>query len=272
MERITTYLFNIFLKNILLVVLTTISLAFPYLNTDPVDRVVFLDVGQGDAILITTRNGIDILVDCGPGDYVVQRLGEYLEPGDMNLELVIVTHPHGDHILGLTDILNRYSVENVWYYGDCELYEKIDRKTLVSEGWKYILSNFTLSVIYPPADSSLKLCSGNTHYNEMSIVIQIRFGNYSFLLMGDATIEVEDYLIYVKALNQNVDVLKAGHHCSATSSGRKFLEYVNPRIAICSVGKNNKFGHPSEAVLRLFEELGIKYLSTAIEGDIVIDI
>lgn len=271
----------------------------------------FLDVGQGDAILIRTPDRKYILVDGGGGDYVLGQLGEVMPPWVRHIDIVILTHPHADHFKGLLDIMERYRVGEIWwnpvYYPNPEYITLIEmtggqvslrdsgenrlrnakiRPINVQKGMVWRVGGVEIQVLWPLGtsggenselpDKELIWCSElgiecNTHFDENlnndSVVIYVTFGEFGLLLTGDAEVEVEEKLIQSGLLyGIDVDVLKAGHHCSRTASSEAFLEMIKPELAICSCGEGNKFGHPHEETIDLFKERGIEWFRTDVDG------
>ncbi len=268
-----------FLNNIVLV---SFLIAGIYLNFEQVEygpRVVFLDIGQGESILLIDSSGEKILIDGGGGDHVVYSVTNYLHPRDRYVDIVILTHPHEDHISGLIDILERFEVGEVFYYPACynsSLYSHFlsleEDIKVIDEGFDYAGEDFSLKLLYP-IEGVAEGCKEFSNINNASIVTRLESDSGSILFMGDGEHEVEDFLIknYKKEILKT-DVLKAGHHCSRTASSEKFLRYISPKYAICSVGEENKFGHPHEEVIENFKNLGIDFDLTYEVGDIVLDL
>jgi competence protein ComEC len=227
-------------------------------------HVSFLDVGQGDAILIE-RGRQQVLIDGGPSPQTLTReLGERMPFWDRTIELVVLTHPHEDHLSGLVEVLERYEVEMVLYPDleyDSALYEEwfrlIEAKgipvTLAQAGEEIKLGEgITMSVLNPPATL---LTGTNSDPNNNSTVLRLCLGRVSFLLTGDIEREAEFGLIYSGA-ELNCTVLKVGHSGSYTSTNPEFLEAASPQLAVISVG-DNPYGHPhGEVVARLEAALG----------------
>lgn len=268
-------------------------------------HVYVIDVGQGDAILIRTPDGKNILIDGGGGDYILVELGKVLPPWVRQIDVLILTHPHADHFSGLIDVVERYRIGSVWwnpvYQGMPEYgyFVKlvIDLKSSgvmvvnVNEGDFWLESGVKVEVLWPfsgaggeyeiktEAETWCKKngISCNSRYdgnlNNDSIVILVEFGAFGVLLTGDAEHEVEAELIRMIGMSRlkDVDVLKAGHHCSRTASGIDFLRTVNPEVAVCSCGEGNKFGHPHKEPLDNFEELGIRCFRTDVVGTVHIE-
>ena len=268
--------FSWFLNNIVLVIFLSIGIFLNYEKLEFEPRVIFFDVGQGDAILLVDSSGEKILIDGGGGDYVVYSISEYLHPRDRYIDKVILTHPHEDHLSGIIDILERYRVGEVLYYPACynsDLYRHFlylnENIVIIDKDYFFQGESFSLKLLYP-LEEPLGECVEFPNVNNASIVLKLTSEHGSILFPGDAEHEVEDWLMknYDKEELQ-AGVLKAGHHCSRTASSQKFLEYIQPSYAICSVGENNKFGHPHKETTDIFEKLNIKYNLTYKKEDIV---
>lgn len=224
-------------------------------------QVSFLDVGQGDAILIQ-QGTQQVLIDGGPGPQQVNlELGRQMPFWDRTLELVILTHPDQDHLTGLVEVLKRFHVEKVLapnWDGDSALYEEWQRqiegknieKIAAHAGQQIALAGATLTVLHPP-DASWQ--SGNEDIgDDNSTVLLLKMGRASFLLTADIGLEAEFHLIAKRGADKST-VLKVAHHGSDTSTTQEFLDTVSPQMAIISVGAENKFGHPSPEVVDRLE-------------------
>lgn len=270
---------NYLLADILKISLWIVFLLIYLLTVKPVDTVVFLDVGQGDATLIQKGN-IQLLVDGGSDISILYELQKYIPFYDRKIEYVLLTHPHDDHLVGLLYVLDTYEVGEILYYPVCfknPNYELLIsnevKKREVKSGTAISLTNLEINIVWPragerSAEGCLKPFDGNI--NNDSVVIDFEYINRRFLLMGDAEKEVEKILISDQLLGKRYDILKAGHHCSKTSSSETFLKNILPAYAICSVGEDNKFGHPSSETLNTFDSLNVQYLVTYEEGNIQI--
>ncbi len=231
--------------------------------TMPDDKlhVSFLDVGQGDAILIC-RGSQQVLIDGGPSPNAINpELGRQMPFWDRTIELVILTHPDQDHFTGLVEVLNRFRVEKVLDPNlDCDspLYEEWQRliaeknmaKTSARAGQQIDLSGATLTVLHPP---DARLQNTDEDIDNNSVVLKLETGHISFLFAADIRREAEFYLVNRRAA-LNSTVLKVAHHGSATSSTEEFLSAVDPQIAVVSVGAGNKFGHPRPEVMARLEQ------------------
>lgn len=235
-------------------------------------KVHFIDVGQGDSILIQV-NYKNILIDSGPKDGK-DKLLEYLNSLNINqFDYVISTHPHEDHIGNMDYIINNYKVLN--FYSP-----KIDNNTPSFENMVEALSRKNLKIKILKANSSTINLGKNTlfevfspnldHYdnlNNYSPIIKISYGNTSFLFTGDAEEDVEQEVLN-NNFNLKSDVLKVGHHGSSTSTTKSFFDSVSPKISVISVGKNNSYGHPTENTLNNLKES--KIYRTDLNGNIVL--
>ncbi|MBE6089271.1 MAG: MBL fold metallo-hydrolase [Clostridium beijerinckii] len=234
----------------------------------------YIDVGQGDCILVQVNNK-NLLIDSGPKSDR-RKLFNYLSGLNLNkLDYVIATHPHEDHIGNMDDIIKTYSIGT--FYSP-----KVESTTKSFEDMVDALKNKNLKVhvlknnsnsIDLGENTKVNVFSPNKDFydnlNNYSPVIKIQYGNTSFLFTGDAEKEVEKEI-----LNNNedisADVLKVGHHGSSTSTSKDFLKKVNPSIAVISVGKDNIYNHPDAITTKLLDESNIKTYRTDKDGTIVI--
>ena len=267
-------------KIFIILAITGIFLAFPFfwitLSAENKLEIAFLDVGQGDASLIKTPFGQNVLIDGGADYKVIEELEKELPWWDRAIDLMVLTHPHNDHVAGLIFVLERYDVKKILYTGVVhsapaylEWLKIIKAKNIpliiIDRPQKIIFGDSCfLDIIYPR--KSLLGKSVN-NLNNSSIIAELDCENKTVLFMGDAEIEVEEELIKIGDLG-SVEILKVGHHGSNTSSHQEFLELVNPQKAIISVGKDNKFGHPSRRIIKRLERLGSEVLRTDLDGTI----
>jgi competence protein ComEC len=241
-------------------------------------RVVVLDVGQGDSILIETPAGHHILVDGGPsGAVLMQALGHELGASERRIDLMVLTHGQDDHVTGLVDVLQRFDVRQVLagpLPGETAAYrawrDEVEARGVpmhqaVAGEWLDLGEGARIEVLGPPEQA---IHGTEDDLNNNCVVLRLVYGDTSFLLTGDLAGAGEAAL-----LNSNADldatVLKVGHHGSEGSSSRAFLDTVDPGLAVISVGADNPYGHPSPALrLRL---AGTPYLRTDQNGDVSIE-
>ena len=229
-------------------------------------QVYFIDVGQGDSELIRLKDsGIDILIDTGTRS-TKQELADYLkELGVDDIDILIGTHPHEDHIGGMAKIIEEFPI------GTLYLPETSDEMTPTTKTYESLLDaaeskNVTVrtaaagDVLLEQGNTSFKVLSpSHTDYdnlNDYSIVTRLKVGDTAFLFQGDAETPVEEEILDSGA-DVSCDVIKLGHHGSSTSSSRAYLEAANPSAAVISCGVGNEYGHPHRETMDLLEKLSI---------------
>jgi competence protein ComEC len=240
-----------------------------------------LDVGQGDAIALRTPNGRWVLFDAGRswrgGDAGRSVILPYLARRRGSLDAFVLSHPHTDHVGGASTIVRDLRPRRYYdaaFAGTAEAY----RQSLLSArdagtAWQRVVPGDSLVidgvvVAFLAPDSTWT--AGLRDPNLASTVVRVRVGSVRFLLVGDAEREEEEWLLEHAGKTLAADVLKVGHHGSSTSSGANFLDAVRPRIALVSVGANNSYGHPSQAVLETLTERGAQVLRTDQLGTVVV--
>lgn len=233
-------------------------------------QVYFIDVGQGDSELIRLKDsGIDILIDAGTRS-TKQELADYLkELGVDDIDILIGTHPHEDHIGGMAKIIEEFPI------GTLYLPETSEEMTPTTKTYESLLDaaeskNVTVrtaaagDVLLEQGNTSFKVLSpSHTDYdnlNDYSIVTRLKVGDTAFLFQGDAETPVEEEILDSGA-DVSCDVIKLGHHGSSTSSSRAYLEAANPSAAVISCGVGNEYGHPHRETMDLLEKLSITPLS-----------
>ena len=245
-------------------------------------HVTFIDVGQGDAVFVQTPGGGQALIDGGrdPGP-VLRVLGERMPFWDKSLDLVVLTHSHADHVGGLPEVLRRYQASAVLDNG----YERrssireewlsaleLEGATVIQaeQGQRLVLDGETTIEVLNPPQPQLRGTSSDIDNN--ATVLRLSHGEVSFLFASDVFREGELSMLS-RELDLEADVLKVPHHGSGTSSSREFLEAVDPRLSVVSVGAGNSFGHPNAEVMgRLQEVVGSpdRVLLTSEWGDITL--
>lgn len=249
-----------------------ISFAFKEENNEIIDNssleIYFFDVGQADSILIK-NNDNSMLIDAGnneDGENLVNYLKDELKLND--IDIVIGTHPHEDHIGGLDNIIDNFDIGKI-YLPDAtttsktfsDVLDSIENKnysvSIPIEDEVFDLGNMKFKVIYVGSDES--------DLNNTSIVLRMSFGNTVYLFTGDATSKTENNILDKEI---EADVLKVGHHGSSYSTTNDFLDKVNPKYAIIQVGENNSYGHPNDDILEKLKTRNIKVYRTDLDGTI----
>lgn len=260
----------------LMLFILTVRLYWQEKNKQNVE-VVFLDIGQGDSILIKTKYNQQILIDAGPDNKILDRLGRNLPFYDKDLDMVIATHPDADHVAGLVSVLDRYKINlflggglkhntKVYQTLQAAVQEKKITERLVESRQIYDLGdNLFLDILYPNISFAGQDIADN---NVASIVAKLTDGEVDYLFTGDATLETESQLIESYGAYLNSEILKVGHHGSRTSTGDLFLQAVSPEAAVIQSGRQNRYGHPSQVVLDRLSGANIPYFRNDELGDI----
>ena len=278
---------NVFNNTVLVLLLIAAVAVWMAIAVRPDDRlhIYFCDVGQGDAILIKTQQNSQILVDGGPDDKVLECLSQALPFYDHDLDLVILTHPHADHLGGLIEVLRTYQIKKLIFwqipYESADFQEFVDlvrQKNLPVE--KVVVGDVLaldqqsrVEVWYPLSDEELKLLGvGFSPYdgedvNDSSIVFRLVCGNFEVLLTGDAPQSVQELLLQQGVVKES-DVLKVAHQGAKDGLARDFLEKVNPQLAVISVGEDNRYGHPHAGTLEELQNAGVEVKRTDQDGTI----
>lgn len=272
---------NIKKNKIILIALSAIFLStlllYSYFLTSRQKELLvsFINCGQADCIFIKSPKGQQIIIDFGDNKGL-KDLDKRIGWWNKTIDLLIITHPHDDHIAGMVNIIKKYKVKNIMYTGVLasspiytELLEIIKQKKiplLIPQKNQTISleENCHLNIIYPFDNLQNKEVA---NLNNSSIVSRLECWGSSFLFTGDAEIEAEDEILK-QNINLKSDVLKAGHHGSITSNQEEFLEKIGPKIAIVMVGENNKFNHPSLRTLKRLERIGAQIFRTDLNGTI----
>ncbi|MBA7669405.1 ComE operon protein 3 [subsurface metagenome] len=243
----------------LLVIAILVSVAAVTMPDDNL-HVSFLNVGQGDAILIQKGNQ-QVLVDGGPSPQaIILELGKKMPFWDRTIDLVVLTHPSADHVTGLIEVLNRYQVKQV-------LHPDLDFESDIYDEWLSLVEDIKGTIAQAGQQIDLgegvvikvlnpqipHLAGTESDIDNNGIVLHISMGEVSFLLTADIMWEAEFELITHRA-NLTSTVLKVAHHGSDTSTTPEFLAVVNPQLAVISVGADNRFGHPTPEVMERLEE------------------
>jgi competence protein ComEC len=235
----------------------------------------FLDVGQGDAILIRQGNA-NFIVDGGPDKTILRRLGETIYPWEKRIDVIFLTHPDLDHLWGLIEVLKKYEVGQVVMPQlnkegkDYKMFlDEISKKNIpvvfAKPGIFIKYRDVNFSVLAP---NQKLLAWSKSNLNVGSMVLRVSLPGYALLLSGDMEMPEEQYLLNNIPELLRADIIKVAHHGSKTASGASFLDAVKPALAIFSVGEKNRYGHPNPETLKRFE--GISYFRTDENGTITL--
>jgi competence protein ComEC len=247
----------------------------PTPQTEGLLKVHFLDVGHGDACLIQCPDGENILIDAGSGEYSYFVTDYLRNAGVKELDMVIATHPHSDHVGGLSAVINEFPVKLVLDPGKAhttgsyrQFLEAVkahpDTEYKIGRaGQKYTFGKVKLSILHPGNRLPRKI-------NNCSIVSRLEYDKISFLFAGDAQKEAEEQILR-RRYRLKSTVLKVGHHGSTTSTTKPFLRAVSPRVAVISTGPSPPgYDKRAEIVDRL-EKRGVKVYRTDRDGTIKIE-
>ncbi|CAN5608902.1 DNA internalization-related competence protein ComEC/Rec2 [soil metagenome] len=245
-----------------------------------------LDIGQGDAILLVGPAGSRLLVDTGPDpDLLIAQLDARLPAWDRRLDLVVITHPHEDHVAGLALLLDRYRIGQIAEPGMIGLgpgdaafrrrLAELGRTTrILAAGDTFDFDGARIAVHWPLAGQvPTRPSDGGKQVNNVSLVLELAFGERRLLMTGDIEEEIDGRLLSLGLGADGaapVDVLKVAHHGSATASTDAFLEQVRPSLAVISAGTGNPYGHPSPGTVGRLERAGAQVLRTDRDGSVEI--
>ncbi len=234
----------------------------------------FLDVGQGDAIYIRTPDRQDVVIDGGPDNAVLAELGERMPFYDRKIELLILTHPHEDHINGLIEIVNRYEIDKI-------LMPELEYDSAAFYQLQKSINDLKIPVFFAHEKQEVKMgairlqiynpeinIDNIDNINNISVVAKLSYGKSAALLTGDAEEIVEKRIINKYPDELKADLIKIGHHGSNTSSSEKFIDNIDPSIAIISAGEGNKYNHPSSETLTKLKKRQISFFRTDYQGNI----
>ena len=234
----------------------------------------FIDVGQGNACLLSDPDGKFMLIDAGDNENS-NYLVKYLKNFDVEkIEYLVITHPHEDHYGGARDVIRNFDVEKlVLYkeYKDTYPYDVLSyvleernensQTVLADFGDKYTFGKAEFEIISPENPDL-------TNYNDSSLALRVKYGDTAFLFTGDAGKNMESAMINSDCELKS-DVFCAGHHGSSSSNSLKFLKIVNPDFIVVSCAKDNEYGHPHKESVKNFGKIGATVLETGKNGDIV---
>ncbi|MBT4349706.1 MBL fold metallo-hydrolase [bacterium] len=260
------------IKISLVIFLIIIILLFSLYNKNYL-QLHFLDVGQGDAILIRTPQGQNILIDGGADNLLLHRLGESMPWWDGTIDYLVISHYHADHMMGLMELLNKYKVKNI-------LVTAHQPDDFLFSVWQKSLEKYSLQATIVFAGDSWQLAedlsmqvisadSQHEDYNDNSLVLKLKYKNISVLLTGDLP-SVEEVGLLHNGFDLSSEILKVAHHGSKYSSSLEFLQAVRPKLCIIQSGINNKFNHPHPETLERLSQVDCQVLRNDLEGIITI--
>jgi len=256
------------LGSLLIIVLPVLSFALPPLE------VHFIDVGQGDAILFKAQNDVNILIDTGclSGAH---KLKQYLKCQKVAaFKAILITHFHQDHVGGLFSLFPEFTVQKIYDNGVAvpadnfwvEYIIMIDElklsRAVLKRGGSLKFGDLNIDVLNPPDQITHDI-------NTDSLAFKISYGNVKFLMAGDMTLRSEQRL-FSENFDLQGEILKVGHHGAADATSERFLQAVNPQIAVVCVGENNRFGYPSPEVINRIKKMNIRLFRTDIDGTVVV--
>lgn len=240
-------------------------------------KVYFFDVGQGDSEYIKTPDGKDILIDGGPDNKILNELGKVMNFGDRRIDLIVLTHPHADHLTGLVDVVERYEIGEIWQSGveyPSKTYDafkndiknkNITEKFVVAGDEKdFDGGSVKFKVLYPLSSEKNKTID---NVNNASVVTSLENNKFSALFMGD--LEKSGQSQIMNNL-KNYTVLKVAHHGSENGLSEGLLKIIRPAIAVIEVGANNKYGHPAKTTIDLLKSYIVQIYRTDQNGTIII--
>lgn len=232
-----------------------------------------LDVGQGESVLVREPSGKKLLFDGGPNDTVLAQIGEILPPWDRHIDVVVLSHPHADHIRGLISVLDRYTIGELWTSGTTaatkdfaawteKIQEKKIKTRVVQAGLEEPWGQAELEVHHPLITMAGKQPS-ETH--DGTVVVRVEYQAQALLLTGD--LEEEHELAMLQSCQQPKctlasQIMQIPHHGSAYGLAPEFLAAVHPQIALIPVGKDNKFKHPRPEILEKLKKAQVIILRT----------
>jgi competence protein ComEC len=280
---------------ILLILNALFGFAFYDENYIQRPRVIFFDVGQGDSAMVDAGNNTQILIDGGSGNVVLERIGKYMPFYDRKIELVIMSHPDKDHMGGLVEVLKYYEIGLILETGIfcdtaiCQEWDKlITEKNIPVKyaefGQKVNMGNASIDILYPFENLKDKKVKDD---NETSIILKLTINKSfdyaqddimrinqdnklnitTYLFTGDMGFKTEKELLD-KNINIEARILKVSHHGSKNATSNEFLQAINPKQAVISVGKNS-YGHPAEELLNRLKNISVEILRTDERGNLI---
>lgn len=239
--------------------------------------ITVLDIGQGDSILLKTNRNKFILVDSGKENFVLEKIQEVLPYNFKKIDLLILTHVDADHIEGTLGLIKSYEIGKIYLNLPVnvspllsELLHQINERGIPLEKLyskdDFFLDGIFFNTLWPEEESFPKISKDT---NNASIAIKLTYGITDIFMGGDLPSEFEDQL---SAEIEDIEILKAGHHGSKTSTSKSFLNKLKPEISIISAGLNNSYGHPHAEVLNNLQEENSSIFRTDLDGNIKLEL
>lgn len=239
----------------------------------------FLNVGQGDAELIQ-KGDFQILIDGGPDDSVLSEVGKIMPLSDRKIDIIILSHPHADHLVGINEILKRYEVGQIYTSGSIttsnqylDFLNTVKSKNIPLSvpqiGEKLVVFDTAqLTFLWP--GEKFKGMSGD-NLNDTSEIIRFCAESHCADFLGDIEVDEQELMfgdLKTKGINYQAELLKISHHGSTNGTNAATLDEINPKFAVIEVGADNKFGHPHAGVIDLLNSRNIQILRTDRDGTI----
>lgn len=265
----------------LILILCGIAAIQSFLLFDSKLHIVFCDVGQGDGIFIRTPKGLDILIDGGPDDSILSCISSHMPFWDHTIDLVVLTHPHNDHFVGLTYVFDRYNVasfvtENITNDTDSfkAFLAKVEGEGIKTQhvfgGNRVKTADGVLLEILGPSKAFLQASSPDGEIDEGhgfgNVITHVSYGVFDALFTGDS--QIEGLTESLKNVKSSIEIFQVPHHGSKSGFDTYILERVRPSVAVISVGAKNKYGHPTRVILDLLQKEKIPIFRTDEKGDI----
>lgn len=264
---------------IIIVAVYYIVFLFSFRDSKDVKIHVF-DVGQGDAVLISIDKS-KVLIDGGANFEIDFKLEKLMPFWECSLSALILTHPHYDHLAGLNRVLDRCSVDKIMFndvdYSSAEFQifreesSSLNIRNAVAGDW-FTINEVSFYILWP---TEKYLDSRIENINNVSVVVLMDYGDFEAMFLGDAEKEVLSQIDLSKIsylIDGELDLLKVSHHGAKNGLEKDFIEALDPKICIISVGADNRFGHPHQEALEFYEEIGCEILRTDEAGDIIVEV